>query len=596
MPKSVTRSLSTVLVFLLLCLANACTFPRLVKKLERQQTLTVEPKVLMTRGQEVPVEVRAEVPQSLLKKDYRYGIRIYYKTDKGTQDHVGSLPYDFGEYNFEAGKAYLQRSFSFPFTPSKARGQLMAQGVLTNPKGRIRYTKPVALAPGIRTTPSLVKHAFGAEYIPGEYKNESTEPLKFTIYFDQGLATLKHGFGNNLQLLDDFILSNKKTKRVDILGAHSPDAEEASARNLAARRAVALERYIKQKFETESYVNDTKTVKFNVRSLQQHWDSFLGRVQTSALPKDQVNEILEIVNGEGSFKEKEAMLQKLPSFEYLEMYVYPVLRYAEVAVDYIPNPRKDYEIYLTARKIVENKLGTDALTPEEMQYAASLTPLLAEKKKMYEVAVATHMQWRALNNLGMIYLEQAQKELKPKVKQTLLENAILNFRYAAHRQPTAQLFYNLAIAHHQHGDHLEALHSYNYSVKLGGPLPVLQQVFTDKAALELEVGQYDDAAGSLAYAGDGYAAQYNRALLYFLKENYEDAAKLAQKVLDQQPNDATTHYLLAVMGARTKNEPQLTEHLKKAIQADADLAGKAIEDLEFMDYHKTPAFNAAFQK
>ncbi|MFB9862579.1 hypothetical protein [Rufibacter immobilis] len=567
----------------------------MAKKAEKGQIITAQPQVLMLRGNQVPVEVQAQLPKNLLRNDYRYGIRVYYKADKGVEEHVGSLGFDFGNYGFDNGKPTMRSTFSFPYSPSKIRGQLMAQGVVSDAKGRKKYTKPKAIAQGILTTSQLTQTVFAPAYAPEEFKNEAPGPLRFPIYFDQGLATLRHGYGTNLQLLEEFIRSNQKTHKIEILSTHSPDSLETTTRNLAARRAVAVERFIKQKIETEAYNNSVAKIKFDLRTLQQNWTAFLGRVQNSALPEEQVQQILDIVNGRGSFLEKERKLQALPAYDYIQMYVYPVLRYTEVTVEYQPNLRRDYEIYLLAKKVVENRANADVLTAKEMQYAATLTPLLAEKKRIYESAVETYMNWQSLNNLGMVYYEQAQKELKPKVRQALLENAILNLRYAAHRKPTAQQFYNLAVAHHQHGDPLEALQSYDYAIRLGGPLPILQQVFTDKAALELSIGQYDDAVGSLSYAGKGYAAQFNMTLLYFLKENYEGAAALGQKLLEEYPHDANTHYLMAVISARSQNEEGMALHLKQAIKAKPALAGKAIDDLEFQQYHKSAAFAQAMK-
>ncbi|ALJ00311.1 hypothetical protein DC20_16715 [Rufibacter tibetensis] len=568
----------------------------MARKAEKEQIITAQPEVLMIRGNQVPVEVQAQLPKNLLNNDYRYGIRIYYKGTKGIEEHVGSLGFDFGNYNFVEGKPTMMSSFAFPYSPSKITGQLMAQGVITDPKGRKKYTKAKVLAQGIITTPTLIQTVHAPAYAPEPVKSDSAGPLRFPIYFDQGLATLRQGYGTNLQLLDEFIKSNQKTTKIEIVAMHSPDQMETSTRNLATRRAVAVERFIKQKIDTEGYNNTVSDINFDVRTVQNNWQAMLGRVQSSALPEEQKQQILAIVNGPGSFSEKEEKLQALPAYDYLETYVYPVLRFAEVTVDSKTNPKRDYEVYLLAKKIVENRANADALTAEEMRYAATLTPLLAEKRRIYESAVETYMGWQSLNNLGMVFFEQAQKEIRPKVKQALLEKAILNLRYAAHRKPEAQQFYNLAVAHHQHGDPLEALQSYDYAIRLGGPLPVLQQVFTDKAALELSIGQYDDAVRSLSFAGTGYAAQFNMALLYFLKENYEGAAELGQKLLATYPQDANAHYLMAVIGARSQKEELMAQHLREAIKVQPTLAGKAIEDLEFRKYHKTTAFADALKQ
>src|SRR5690606_26545150 len=107
------------------------------------------------------------------------------------------------------------------------------------------------------------------------------------------------------------------------------------------------------------------------------------------------------------------------------------------------------------------------------------------------------LKWQAFNNLGVTYIQMAQKELNPTIKNKLLKEAIVNLTYAAHRNPSAQLFYNLASAHHIKGNYTEALYNYDYAIKHGGPVTLLQQVFGDKAALEIETGKFDEAVISL---------------------------------------------------------------------------------------------------
>ena len=45
--------------------------------------------------------------------------------------------------------------------------------------------------------------------------------------------------------------------------------------------------------------------------------------------------------------------------------------------------------------------------------------------------------------------------------------------------------------------------------------------------------------------------------------------------------DATTYYLLAVLGARTNNEEMVLSNLSQAIKLDSSLAQKASTDMEF---------------
>ncbi|GAB3813169.1 hypothetical protein GCM10028895_04930 [Pontibacter rugosus] len=269
------------------------------------------------------------------------------------------------------------------------------------------------------------------------------------------------------------------------------------------------------------------------------------------------------------------------------------MRAAEVQVDYNRSRKPDYELYVLAKQIAAEKADADALTEEELQYAATLTPLLDEKRKLYEAAVKTTDKWPAYYNLGVVYKEMAEKDYRPKAKQALLAKAIHNLTYAGFRNPSAKVYYSLASAYHQHEDYMEALQSYEYAIKQGGTPEQLQVIFADKAALEIQTGQYDEAIKSLRYAYDNYQTNMNLGLSYLLKENYEGAEGFYKKALEQQPNDALASYSLAVVGARTQNEQMLEENLRRAVNADSSYTQKAIDDLEFAAFREKAAYKDA---
>ena len=52
-----------------------------------------------------------------------------------------------------------------------------------------------------------------------------------------------------------------------------------------------------------------------------------------------------------------------------------------------------------------------------------------------------------------------------------------------------------------------------------------------------------------------------------------------------QAPDATTYYLMAVLGARTNNESMLANSLRQAVKLDPSMAAKAAGDLEFKRFN-----------
>ncbi|MDE5689946.1 MAG: hypothetical protein K2I38_04550, partial [Duncaniella sp.] len=52
-----------------------------------------------------------------------------------------------------------------------------------------------------------------------------------------------------------------------------------------------------------------------------------------------------------------------------------------------------------------------------------------------------------------------------------------------------------------------------------------------------------------------------------------------------QAPDATTYYLMAILGARTNNDQMVTSNLRQAIKLDNKLAKQAANDLEFSRFN-----------
>ncbi|HEY4651340.1 MAG TPA: tetratricopeptide repeat protein [Pontibacter sp.] len=574
---------------LVLLFASGCTLQKLVRVAKKQE-ITVQPNPLVANGQQVVFEVKAAMPPNIVKDGYRYKLDLYYEYGEQQREQVGAISFEFGEFLYENGWPTITRQFSFPYTPKKNKGTLYVQGMaIKKDTDDVKYSKPQAIATGLNTTPLLIVRNNEILFIPDSYATEANQPAQLTFYFEEDNAKLRSHLGSNLNVLDQYIADNVATQEVTITASQSPD----EAAGMAQKRLAALENYYRSKLDILNYTNKKVTIK--TLPVKSTWEQLAEKIKASALPKAQVQEVITIVRSNKPDQEKEKALQQTAAYEYLQLYVYPGLRYGGVTINYNRNQKADYELYLLARKIAEEKAPADVLTEQELQHAATLTPLLAEKKQIYEAAVKTTNKWPAYHNLGKVYVEMARKEYRTKAKQALLAKAIHNLTYAGFRNPTAPVYYSLASAYHVRGDKLEALQYYDYAIKLGGDAAELKRIFADKAALEIEIGQFDDAIESLKYAGYSYQTQMNLGLSYLLKENYEGAQEFYNKALELQPNDALANYSLAIVAARTKNQPMLTTHLRHAIKSDNSYTLKAIEDREFDAYRAEQAYKDAFR-
>ena len=75
----------------------------------------------------------------------------------------------------------------------------------------------------------------------------------------------------------------------------------------------------------------------------------------------------------------------------------------------------------------------------------------------------------------------------------------------------------------------------------------------------------------------------NAALAQILTKDYASAKSTLNAVANP---DATTYYLMAVLGARTNNASMVENNLKKVAELDTELAARAQNDLEFANFTK----------
>ena len=591
--------------WLLAGLLTGCSpLPKMLQAAEAGRRVTVEPAPLTAVGESVPFEATARVAGRHLRKGAVYEVLLTYKYDHDLRlDTVGRISFAQGEFTYDdsvKGRLVSRRRFNIPNTPRRSPGQLMARGQVRElkPKGQVLTAKTeTLLARGISDPARRVVIEDTLLALLPEHANNTMSGTRILpLYFDQGQWFIRSSLGTNIAALEDLIDQNQHTQRVLIAAGHSPDSTDAHKPQLASKRVKMLLYYYKQRVKGFSYLNKVENITFDTLAYRNSWDLLLNQVQNSVLKPAQQDSVVSIINDtRGTFAQKERALHKLSYFDYLEDYIYPVLRWGTVAVTYTAPPRYDSEVYILSKKIVEKQADIDALTPEELRYSATLTPLLAEKQRIYELAAASTARWEAFYNLGTVLALRAEKEPTLRVQQNFYHRAAVNFTLAAHRHPTAELFYRAASAHHRAQERLEALQDYDYAIKLGGPRNILRKVFADKAALEIQVGQPEQALTSLRLAGPSYQNYMNQGLLFVQRGAYDAATAQYRLALDLRPQAADPHYGLAVAAARRHDEAAMADELRQAVRLNRELATQAVEDLEFQDYVQGKAFREALK-
>ena len=248
--------------------------------------------------------------------------------------------------------------------------------------------------------------------------------------------------------------------------------------------------------------------------------------------------------------------------------------YKNIADDILPELRRSRLILTTdligrsddeiAKLAKENPAE---LSVEELLYAATLTNNMDEKAAIYQKVTELYPNdLRGWNNLGIINFQQGNVESASRMYAKALSIDANN----------PDVNYNAGVAAMAKGDTKKAGEYLGKAAGTSGNLAAAMGTYYTMT------GDYQKA--SAAY---GKTATNNAAIQQILNEDYAGARKTLSEVAE--PN-ATTHYLQAVVAARTNNREGVYAGLRSAIAADAAMKAKAAQDIEFAKYAEDETF------
>ncbi len=257
---------------------------------------------------------------------------------------------------------------------------------------------------------------------------------------------------------------------------------------------------------------------------------------------------------------REREIRNLSSvFDQLADEILPQLRYSRITASINVIGKSDAEL--------NQAFDTDpsTLTVDELLYTATLTPDLNRKKAIYTATSRLYPNdYRAFNNIGMVEYEQGDYDA-----------AMANFKKAARinaSAPEAQM--NQGLVALVNDDVRAANTSFGKAAGLDDLGPALGLMY-------LKLG--DVKAANKAFGDD---KSNNAALAQILDKDYNKAKSTLAAISDP---DATTYYLMAILGARTGNEQMVTSNLRQAVKLDPKMASQAANDLEFARFNISQA-------
>ena len=530
---------------------------------------STNPNPLEVVGQNVPATVTGNIPPKFFVKNATVTVTPYLAFD-GTELAGSSMAFQ-GEkvrgnnrvVSYENGGT-VTIPVNYVYKPEMQRSELYL-GFTVDQNGK-QYALPrVKVADGIVATAALadaasVDPATAADKFQRIINEKYSADIRFLInQANIRPAELKtsqiEAFNKDLQ--EAHADTSRVIKELNISSYASPDGSLAFNTQLAERREDNTTAYLEKQLKKDKI---TEFGELTAQFTPEDWEGFQKLVAASNIQDKQL--ILSVLSMYKDPEQREQEIRNLANvFETLADEILPQLRYSRITASVDVIGKSDAEI--------NHLFDTDPskLSVDELLYAATLTDKPARKDAIYTAATKIYPNdFRGFNNLGMVKYEQgdyaaakacfaqAQKLAPnaPEVQMNLGLIDLLNSNYDA-----ANRYFGNAAGLNELGDALGV-----YYLKKG-----------------------DVAAAVKAF---GNSKTNNAALAQILSKDYSKAKSTLAAIATP---DATTYYLMAVVGARTNNSQTVTSSLRQAIKLDPAMAQRAAQDLEFSKFNLSGVLN-----
>lgn len=528
---------------------------------------TTNPNPLEVVGTHVPGTVTGHVPAKFFVKNATVSVTpvLVYGT---TEEMASSMTYQ-GEkvrgnnpvISYENGGT-VTIPINYLYQPGMQKSELYLDFTVDQ-KGK-QYALPrVKVADGVVATAAL---ADAGTLTPAtandKFQRIINEKYSADIHFLINQANLRKDELNSdevLRLHRDLRAASeddsRKIEEINIQSYASPDGSLELNTRLAQSRENNTSAYLTKQLEKDKV---TEFGELTANFTPEDWEGFQRLVSASNIQDKDL--ILSVLSMYKDPEQREREIRNLSSvFDQLADEILPQLRYSRITASVNVIGKSDDEL----NKAFDSDPST--LTVDELLYTATLTDDLNRKKDIYTAATRLFPNdYRGFNNLGKVQYQQGDYDA-----------AMASFKKSARLNPDApEAQMNQGLVALANDDFSAANSAFG---KAGG----LDELSPALGVLYLKQGNVNAAVNAF-----GNDKSNNAALAQILNKDYSAAKSTLAAV---STPDATTYYLMAILGARTGNEQMVTSNLRQAVKLDKSLASRAANDLEFARYNISSA-------
>lgn len=538
------------------------------KTLPQPEEINVNPSPLTVVGNKVNADITGTFPVKKFAKKGVLTVTPVLKYEGGEAvgtpvTYVGEKAKENGTtVSYKEGGKYSQ-SCSFDYVPAMDKSELYLR--FTAKVGNKEVEVPeLKVADGLVATVKLAKACDNKSVVtPDKFQRVIQQMQEADIKFLIQQSNLRSSETKSQQMKDLQAAikeadqnERKAINKLEVSGYASPDGGMDLNEKLAGQRQKNAQKFLQQQLKRDK-------VKTDIASdiTAEDWAGFQTLLENSNMQDKEL--VLRVLGMYTDPEEREVQIKNLSSvYSTIADEILPALRRSRLILTTDLIGKSDEEIL--------NFLKSDPsqLSVEEMLYAATLTNDNAEKIATYQKVADRFNDFRAYNNMGMLYFEQGNvAEARRAYNKALAiepQNADVNF--------------NAGVAAMADGDLAKAEEHLGKAAGTQGNLAAaMGTLYTMKG---------DYKAAKSAY---GQSATNNAAVQQIINEDYAGARQTLANV--KEPNGVTA-YLLAVVGARTNDRNAVYSNMKEAVAKDASLKARAQNDIEFAKFAEDAEFQA----
>lgn len=538
------------------------------KTLPQPEEVTVNPSPLAVVGNKVNADITGTFPVKKFAKKGVLTVTPVLKYEGGEAvgapvTYVGEKAKENGTMvSYAEGGKYSQ-SCSFDYVPAMDKCELYLR--FTAKVGNKEVEVPeLKVADGLVATAKLAKACDNKSVVtPDKFQRVIQQMQEADIKFLIQQSNLRSSETKSQQMKDLRAAikeadqnERKAINKLEVSGYASPDGGMDLNEKLAGQRQKNAQKFLQQQLKRDK-------VKTDIASdiTAEDWAGFQELLENSNMQDKEL--VLRVLSMYTDPEEREAQIKNLSSvYKTIAEEILPALRRSRLILTTDLIGKSDDEI----KEFLAN--DPSQLNVEEMLYAATLTSDNAEKIAIYQKVAAQFNDYRAYNNMGMLYFEQGNvAEARRAYNKALAidaQNPDVNF--------------NAGVAAMAEGDLAKAEEHLGKAAGTQGNLAAaMGTLYTMKG---------DYKAAKAAY---GQTATNNAAVQQILNEDYAGARQTLANV--KEPNGVTA-YLQAVVGARTNDRNAVYSNMKVAVAKDASLKARALNDIEFAKFAEDSEFQA----